>query len=63
MIPPRTTVKVSWLLVPGCKIEIDLWGVKPGTKKQVITDATSPAPGAHYCQGMLVGDTLYAAGQ
>ena len=37
MIPPRTTVKVSWLLVPGCKIEIDLWGVKPGTKKQVIT--------------------------
>ena len=61
--PPRTTVQVSRLLVPGCKIEIDLWGVKPGTKKQVVSDPTSPAPGAHYCQGMLVGDTFYAAGQ
>ncbi len=61
--PPRTTVEVGALLVPGCKIEIDLWGVLPGTKKQVITDKNSPGPGAHYCQGMLVGDTLYAAGQ
>ena len=61
--PPRTTVEVGALLVPGCKIEIDLWGVLPGTKKQVIADKNSPGPGAHYCQGMLVGDTLYAAGQ
>ncbi len=61
--PPRTTVEVGALLVPGCKIEIDLWGVLPGTKKQVVTARNAPAPGAHYCQGLLVGDTLYAAGQ
>jgi reactive intermediate/imine deaminase len=61
--PPRTTVEVSALLVPGCKVEIDLWGVLPGVKRQVISDRDSPEPGAHYCQGILVGDTLYAAGQ
>ena len=61
--PPRTTVQVSALLVPGCRIEIDLWGVLPGAKKQVITTKNAPGPGAHYCQGILVGDTLYAAGQ
>ncbi len=61
--PPRTTVQVSGLLVPGCRVEIDLWGVKPGVKKQVVTGAKAPAPMAHYCQGVLAGDTLYAAGQ
>ena len=61
--PPRTTVQVSALLVPGCKVEIDLWGVRPGVKKQLITGASTPAPMAHYCQGILAGETLYAAGQ
>ena len=61
--PPRTTVQVSGLLVPGCKVEIDLWGVRPGIKKQVVTGAKTPAPMAHYCQGILASDTLYAAGQ
>src|SRR5688500_9333007 len=61
--PPRTTVEVSALLVPGCKVEIDLWGVKPGVKKQVITGKGTPTPMAHYCQGILAGNTLYAAGQ
>ncbi|HYL23012.1 MAG TPA: RidA family protein, partial [Burkholderiales bacterium] len=61
--PPRTTVQVSGLLVPGCKVEIDLWGVQPGVKRQVVTGAKTPAPMAHYCQGILAGDTLYAAGQ
>ena len=28
--PPRTTVQVSALLVPGCRVEIDLIGVRPG---------------------------------
>jgi len=27
--PPRTTVQVSGLLVPGCKVEIDLWLFNP----------------------------------
>lgn len=61
--PPRTTVQVSGLLVPGCRVEIDLTGVKPGVERQVITGFSTPAPMAHYCQGVLVGQTLYAAGQ
>jgi reactive intermediate/imine deaminase len=61
--PPRTTVQVSGLLVPGCRVEIDLWGVQPGVERKVITGSTTPTPLAHYTQGILVGDTLYAAGQ
>src|SRR5688572_5927494 len=61
--PPRTTVQVSGLLVPGCKVEIDLWAVQPKVQRQVITGKTTPTPMAHYCQGVLAGDTLYAAGQ
>jgi reactive intermediate/imine deaminase len=61
--PPRTTVQVSGLLVPGCRVEIDLWGVLPRIKRQVITGKSAPTPMAHYCQGILCGDTLYAAGQ
>ncbi len=61
--PPRTTVQVSALLVPGCKVEIDLWGVRSSVKKQTVTGKSTPAPMAHYCQGILAGDTLYAAGQ
>ena len=61
--PPRTTVQVSGLLVPGCKVEIDLWGVASNTPRKVITGSKTPTPMAHYCQGILAGDTLYAAGQ
>jgi reactive intermediate/imine deaminase len=61
--PPRTTVQVSGLLVPGCRVEIDLTAVLPSADKRVITGATTPTPMAHYCQGIMVGDTLYAAGQ
>jgi reactive intermediate/imine deaminase len=61
--PPRTTVQVSGLLVPGCRVEIDLWGVKPSTQRRVISGAKTPTPMAHYCQGILAGETLYAAGQ
>ena len=61
--PPRTTVQVSALLVPGCRVEIDLIGVRPGVERRVITGAATPSPIAHYCQGVLVNDTLYAAGQ
>ena len=61
--PPRTTVQVSGLLVPGCKVEIDLWGVRRGVKREVVKGAKTPSPMAHYCQGIVAGDTLYAAGQ
>ena len=61
--PPRTTVQVSGLLVPGCRVEIDLIGVRPGVERRVVTGAATPTPMAHYCQGVVVGDTLYAAGQ
>jgi len=61
--PPRTTVQVSGLLVPGCRVEIDLTGVKAGAERRVISGSSTPTPMAHYCQGVVVGDTLYAAGQ
>ncbi|HSU43298.1 MAG TPA: RidA family protein [Casimicrobiaceae bacterium] len=61
--PPRTTVQVSALLVPGCRVEIDLTGVKPGVERRVIRGASTPTPMAHYGQGVVVDDTLYAAGQ
>ena len=32
-------------------------------KREVIATPGAPAPMAHYCQGVLAGDTLYAAGQ
>jgi reactive intermediate/imine deaminase len=61
--PPRTTVQISKLLVPGCKVEIDLWGLQPRIKRETIKGKATPTPMAHYCQGILAGDTLYAAGQ
>src|SRR5258705_357762 len=61
--PPRTTVQVSGLLVPGCKVEIDLCAVKPNDARKVITLAKTAAASAHYCQGILVRETLYTAGQ
>lgn len=61
--PPRTTVEVSGLLVPGCRVEIDLTAVRPGAERRVIKGASTPTPMAHYCQGVMAGDTLYAAGQ
>ena len=61
--PPRTTVQVGALLVPGCRVEIDLVAVKGSVPRQVITDGGAPTPMAHYCQGIVVGDHIYAAGQ
>ena len=61
--PPRTTVQVSGLLVPGCRVEIDLIAVGKGLHKEVVKAQQAPAPMAHYCQGVLAGETLYAAGQ
>ena len=61
--PPRTTVQVGALLVPGCRIEIDLTAVHRRVTRQVIATSGSPTPQAHYAQGLLVGETLYVAGQ
>ncbi|HKO08472.1 MAG TPA: RidA family protein [Alphaproteobacteria bacterium] len=61
--PPRTTIGIGGLLVPGCKVEIDLVAVKPNVARKVITTKTAPTPLAHYCQGIVVGSTVYAAGQ
>ena len=32
-------------------------------KLEVIRGSGTPAPMAHYCEGVLAGDTVYAAGQ
>ncbi len=61
--PPRTTIGIGGLLVPGCKVEVDLVAVKPGVPRKVVTTKTAPTPLAHYCQGVVVGSTVYAAGQ
>ncbi len=61
--PPRTTIGIGGLLVPGCKVEIDLTAVKPRVPRKVIATRTAPTPLAHYCQGVVVGSTVYAAGQ
>src|SRR5437773_2122036 len=50
--PPRTTVQVSGLLVPGCRIEIDLTAVLPGVARRGMDS-----------EAVLAGETLYAAGQ
>src|SRR5258706_6906313 len=61
--PPRTTVQVSALLVPGCRVEIDLWGARPSTTRRAVSGKETPTPMAHYSQGVLTGGTFYAAGQ
>src|SRR4051812_45691931 len=61
--PPRTTVEISGLLVPGCRVEIDLTAVRKKIERRVITASGAPTPLAHYAQGVMAGDTLYAAGQ
>src|SRR5581483_5440880 len=32
-------------------------------KREVLSAASAPSPMAHYCQGVLAGETVYAAGQ
>src|SRR5260221_402937 len=61
--PPRTTVQVSGLLVPGCKVEIDLWGVKPNVARKFFFEDTAPAQIAPLSLHDAPPDSLYAAGQ
>lgn len=32
-------------------------------KREIVRTSGAPAPMAHYCKGVLAGDTVYAAGQ
>ena len=61
--PPRTTVQISGLLVPGCRVEIDLTGVKAAVERRMITGTSTHTPVAHYCQGVLDGAQSCGAGQ
>ncbi|HJM42733.1 MAG TPA: RidA family protein, partial [Nitrospinota bacterium] len=62
--PPRTTVGTTSLLVPGCKVEVDLIGLMPdsGMEKTLIR-SDAPSPMANYSEGYRAGDFVFAAGQ
>jgi enamine deaminase RidA (YjgF/YER057c/UK114 family) len=59
---PRTIVEVQKLLVPGCKIETDLWGVLPNTPKK-RSSCRPTMKSKRFAIGTIVNDTLYAGGQ
>lgn len=62
--PPRTTVGVTGLLVPGTLVEIDLIGYVPGRGIQHKPVASAvPRPLANYTEAFRVGDLAFAAGQ
>jgi len=61
--PPRTTVQIGALLVPGCRIEIDLTAVHKRVARRVVSTHDSPQPMGHYSQAIVAGETIYAAGQ
>ena len=60
--PPRTTIGTSGLLVPGTLVEIDLIATMPGTAGRVI-QSDAPRPLASYCEAVVAGDLVFAAGQ
>src|SRR5205823_5803810 len=61
--PPRTTVQVSGLHVPGCRVEIDLIAVRPSVARRVMACAAALAAVAHYGAGIRGAKTMDAAGQ
>lgn len=64
--PPRTTVGVSDLLVPGTLVEIDLIGaVREGPHRPQIVPIPPdvPAPMANYSVAAVMGPWVFAAGQ
>jgi len=62
--PPRTTIGCTGLLVKDTLVEIDLIGYvpRPGLERRVITSG-APRPLAHYSEGFVLGDRVFAAGQ
>jgi enamine deaminase RidA (YjgF/YER057c/UK114 family) len=63
--PPRTTLQVAELLVPGSKLEIDLIAVRKDGATQIerISSPDAPHPLANYTQAVKVGDVVFLAGQ
>lgn len=63
--PPRTTLQVAELLVPGSKLEIDLIAVRKDGATQIerISTPDAPSPLANYTQAVKVGDLVFLAGQ
>jgi enamine deaminase RidA (YjgF/YER057c/UK114 family) len=62
--PPRTTIGCTDLLVRDALVEIDLVGHVPraGLTREVVRSA-APRPLAHYSEGFVLGDRVFAAGQ
>jgi enamine deaminase RidA (YjgF/YER057c/UK114 family) len=62
--PPRTTIGVSGLLVPGTLVEIDLVGyvADQDIERQVVKSA-APQPLANYSEAFTIGNLVFAAGQ
>jgi enamine deaminase RidA (YjgF/YER057c/UK114 family) len=60
--PARTTVGTSGLLVAGTLVEIDLIGLRAGSKRQLVT-SSNPKPLANYNEAFAAGDLVFAAGQ
>src|SRR5258705_9261081 len=61
--PPRTTVQVSGLLVPGCHIEIDLSAVLPYDARNATTLPKTPPAMTPYCPATPPHATLYTTSQ
>jgi reactive intermediate/imine deaminase len=62
--PPRTTIGCTGLLVKDTLVEIDLVGYVPrkGLAHRVVA-SKAPRPLAHYSEGFVLGDRVFAAGQ
>jgi enamine deaminase RidA (YjgF/YER057c/UK114 family) len=62
--PPRTTIGCTGLLVKDALVEIDLIGYVPraGLTREVVR-SSAPRPLAHYSEGFVLGDRVFAAGQ
>jgi reactive intermediate/imine deaminase len=62
--PPRTTIGCTGLLVKDTLVEIDLIGYvpRPGLEHRTIA-SSAPRPLAHYSEGFVLGDRVFAAGQ
>jgi len=64
--PPRTTVGISGLLVPGTLVEIDLIGIArdgPYRREVVSVPEGVPGPMANYSVAAKAGPFVFAAGQ
>jgi enamine deaminase RidA (YjgF/YER057c/UK114 family) len=61
VLPPRTTVGVSDLLVRDARVEIDLIAARPGARREIVRVPDIPKP-ANYSPALRAGDLVFAAG-